>query len=427
MTFPGCRTFAFPSLYRLVFLALSVLELALFTSAVLVNHTIDDQLMLTANVLRYVPPNGVWSQGQTCTTCLIHPGIIDVDKAFDGTWSYAAYQPGQQSTEVQAFFNGTAVYVYNIVPNTVPGAATFVNLTFSIDGIYRGRYIFIPNESSEVLYNVSVFSATDLSQDVHNLTMNVVGNNASHVLFDYIVYTTDEPDPSNPGTDTTATPTSSSNKAPTPLGAIVGGVIGGAAALLLAGVLLLILLCRRRSHRQARENALPPPATPFYISSTERMIATQTPTERVANAHGPPPSRDRDMYQVALQRSDPCAYPHAHQQYAAHTPVDDVVSPLSSSEPRHSDVPPSIQRNVYRRPPAEKATPTLVIQNHPRSDFTVSDGSSLSNRSGSQVTESMVRAQVTAMLHDEIKKLAMASEANRVPTSHELPPYYDAR
>ncbi|KAI0333966.1 hypothetical protein GY45DRAFT_1270679, partial [Cubamyces sp. BRFM 1775] len=186
---PGCRSLAVPSLYRLIFLALATLELALFASAVLVNHTIDDQLMLSANVLQYVPPNGVWSQGQTCSSCLIHPGIIDVSKAFDGTWSYAAYQPGQQSTEVQAFFNGTAVYVYNIVPSTVPGAATFVNLTFSIDGVYRGQYISIPNESSEVLYNVSVFSATDLSHDVHNLTMNVVGNNASHVLFDYIVYT----------------------------------------------------------------------------------------------------------------------------------------------------------------------------------------------------------------------------------------------
>ncbi|KAJ8472332.1 hypothetical protein ONZ51_g8585 [Trametes cubensis] len=146
---------------RLVLASLSILTLAVAVSAVLVNHTIDDQSTLSPTFFTYIPSEGSWSAGQTCMTCPIHPGIINSTQVYDGTWTYTIYDPGD-TRSIQATFNGTAVYVYNVLANRVPGAATFMNLSFSIDGIYRGQFIHIPDSSTTVLYNVAELFACDV-------------------------------------------------------------------------------------------------------------------------------------------------------------------------------------------------------------------------------------------------------------------------
>ncbi|KAI0658443.1 hypothetical protein C8Q70DRAFT_917512, partial [Cubamyces menziesii] len=173
---------------RFGLLFLTSLTPALVASALQVNHTIDDQSTLYPNFFTHIPSEGSWSAGQTCTTCSIHPGIIDPTQAYDGTWTYTAYNPGDTKL-IQATFNGTAVYVYNILANRVPDAATFMNLSFSIDGVYRGQFIHVPDSSTTVLYNVSVFAADSLENSLHTLSISVQGQNYSHVMFDYLVYT----------------------------------------------------------------------------------------------------------------------------------------------------------------------------------------------------------------------------------------------
>ncbi|KAH9897649.1 hypothetical protein C8Q73DRAFT_365518 [Cubamyces lactineus] len=255
---------------RIVFAFLATLSLSLVVSAILVNHTVDDQAVLSPNVLTYTPAGNSWIPGQTCSSCLIPPGVIDPSKAYDGTWFYT----GEASTAMVASFTGTAVYVFNILPNTVPSnAPTLTNLSFSLDGVYAGQFVHIPDSTSTVLYNVSIFAASDLANTAHVLTVSVQGENASHVLFDYLVYTTDEPEPQTSSTTpptsaalplvpsssapTSASPQPSPNTSSTPIGAIVGGVIGGIALLLLAALLFLLCRSKRRRHSESPGGFVP--------------------------------------------------------------------------------------------------------------------------------------------------------------------------
>ncbi|KAI0333969.1 hypothetical protein GY45DRAFT_1334484 [Cubamyces sp. BRFM 1775] len=186
----------------------SILTFALAASAILVNHTVDNQAVLNPAVLTYAPQEGLdsWIPGQTCTSCLILPGVIDPSKTYDGTWTYT----GQPPTEIVASFTGTAVYVFNVLPNTVPSlTATFSNLSFGLDGVDAGQFVHIPDSTSNILYNVSVFTAVNLANAPHVLTINVQGQNACHVLFDYLVYTADEPDPQTSSTPSTSINSSS--------------------------------------------------------------------------------------------------------------------------------------------------------------------------------------------------------------------------
>ncbi|KAI0333967.1 hypothetical protein GY45DRAFT_136296 [Cubamyces sp. BRFM 1775] len=259
--------------------SLFTLAFVLTVSAVLVNHTVDDQSGLDSNILTYTPANGGWEPGQTCSVCQIHPGIIDPAKAFDGTWFYTAYNPPRQAlTTIEVSFSGTAVYVFNIIPNTVPGVGSYTNLSFSLDGYYAGQYVHIPDSTQDIFYNVSVFAIANLANAAHVLTISLQGEKIAHVLFDYLIYTTDEPEPQSsriPYISASLLPvTSASSQAlpsptprmtpplpsPTPrmtppanTGVLLGGVIGGIAVLVLAGV-QLFWLCTRKRHRGTRRS-----------------------------------------------------------------------------------------------------------------------------------------------------------------------------
>ncbi len=90
-------------------------------------------------------------------------------------------------------FNGTAVYVYNVIPNTVTDANTDTgtNLTFSIDGARVGTFTHTPSSSMEFDYNTPVHSSTDLNMNQeHTLVIQTVGDiSPSLILFDYVIYT----------------------------------------------------------------------------------------------------------------------------------------------------------------------------------------------------------------------------------------------
>lgn len=88
--------------------------------------------------------------------------------------------------------SGTAVWIYCILVNSgKPFVTIATNTTFEVDGAPAGEYKHTPNKTNEqYLYNVSVFSRTDMSMEEHVLVMSAMqGSAPSLLLFDYAVYT----------------------------------------------------------------------------------------------------------------------------------------------------------------------------------------------------------------------------------------------
>jgi hypothetical protein len=101
------------------------------------------------------------------------------------------------------------VYVYCIVPNQVPSSVTVANVTFTMvrsscrvysspsnlillcvqDGHIVGSYVHIPDNATDIQYNVPVYVNTSLSDGPHTLSMATSGDVNSLILFDYAMYT----------------------------------------------------------------------------------------------------------------------------------------------------------------------------------------------------------------------------------------------
>ncbi|TBU62454.1 hypothetical protein BD310DRAFT_918439 [Dichomitus squalens] len=167
-------------------------------------HIIDDAD--TSGAISYTTPQS-WSQGAGCTSCWIHP---DPSEAFDGTWhdtSHFTTDTDERFITVQ--FTGTAVSVYNIVANTAaqPNTVTAVNLWFEIDGERVGSgYQHDPSSSTDIEYNVLVFSQDGLSNSPHLLVIHATDGVNTNVLFDRVEYTVPDPPVTTSTTVTTAAP-----------------------------------------------------------------------------------------------------------------------------------------------------------------------------------------------------------------------------
>ncbi|RPD82863.1 hypothetical protein L226DRAFT_607915 [Lentinus tigrinus ALCF2SS1-7] len=195
-----CRLRSLPAL-------LLITALASCASASSVNRTIDDQTgdSVTGVVPTYSPP-AAWKQGATCDGCFIK---LDPDHVLGGTWHDATHSPNDaEPLLVTAQFTGTAVYVYNVIANTVPYTTTYTSLTFSLDGEQVGSYVHVPTSDSAFQYDVPVYTNANLANKQHTLVIEAAGDtNSSLILFDYIVYTFTEDDPTPPPSSTTTTTT----------------------------------------------------------------------------------------------------------------------------------------------------------------------------------------------------------------------------
>ncbi|KAI0326742.1 hypothetical protein GY45DRAFT_63408 [Cubamyces sp. BRFM 1775] len=185
------------------------------------NRTIDDQNgdSVTGAMPSYLPDGG-WAQGSQCTTCNIHPGLVDVSRTFDQTWHDSTYHPGQPDRVITVSFTGTAVYVLNLVANNVQYTTTLTNLSFSIDGTYIQQYFHNPDGAqAQILYSVPVFSYTGLPNLPHTLEIRANGPSASLILFDAVIYTVPDTASITPvsssSTMTTSSSSTSSKSTPT--------------------------------------------------------------------------------------------------------------------------------------------------------------------------------------------------------------------
>ncbi|KAJ7204701.1 hypothetical protein GGX14DRAFT_368389 [Mycena pura] len=167
----------------------SVLSLAYFltqlSSCFAANRTIDDTKgdPITGFIPIYTPATS-WNVGQNCSGCFVQP---DPDLAFDSTWHDATQHDGDTPISVTLESTGTAVYLFSIVPNTVPSATTFVNLQFTLDGAPVGSFTHPPDSSSTFEYSVPVLSLENLVNEPHTLVAEPDGT--SLFLFDFAIYT----------------------------------------------------------------------------------------------------------------------------------------------------------------------------------------------------------------------------------------------
>ncbi|KAM5539937.1 hypothetical protein V8D89_006440 [Ganoderma adspersum] len=244
------------SLAMIALIILPSLLLPFPVSSALVNRTIDDESgdSVTGTKPVYGPDDSnYWKQGSTCSGCHITP-LIDKTQPFDGTWHDGTYSPGGPDLTISFSFTGTAVYVYNIVPNTVDFTDTLANITFTLDGSHAGTYLHVPDPTTVFLYRQVVYKNTNLANQEHTVEMRSSGTNASLILFDYVIYTAEETSSSSSGTSssTTSSSSSSATSAPssssshsTPVGAIAGGIVGGIAFL---AILAVVGFFFRRRH-----------------------------------------------------------------------------------------------------------------------------------------------------------------------------------
>ena len=196
------------------------LALALFSMSVNShpsNFTIDDEFGDETNGLMPIySPVEDWDQGLTCISCDVNPFEVplDMSQIFQSTWHEATHRGRGDGTNITVSFTGNAVYVYHIVANTIPYVNTLTRLSFVLDGKKVGEYNHTPDSSSRILYNVPVFASTELETTGHTLVIRG-GGLASLLLFDYVVYTSDDG-----GSETGQSSTSSSISTSTSFGTL---------------------------------------------------------------------------------------------------------------------------------------------------------------------------------------------------------------
>jgi len=200
---------------------------------------------------------------------LVQYTLILVTKAFDGTWHDTQVQANitvPHTITVQ--FNGTAVYAYSIIPNSFNSTEITTNMTFTLDGNYVNSYLYVGDQSTDLIYNVPVYANLSLSNEEHTLVIEATPGPfaASTVLFDYVEYTVDDDGSSH-----------------SEIGTIVGGILGGLGGLVLVGCAIFFIRRRRRRGHVKKDLT----AYPTYIAqstqpSTDISILTGKAAPRQA-------------------------------------------------------------------------------------------------------------------------------------------------
>ncbi|KAI0331375.1 hypothetical protein GY45DRAFT_1322422 [Cubamyces sp. BRFM 1775] len=187
----------------LLYCLLSMLNLAvMLTAGAAVNRTIDDQHGdSSSGAAPLFLPDGAWNIGQTCTACAFRVNNpINVSEVFDGTWHDAMHigATDPDPVTVQVNFTGHAVYVYHVVVNYLTyGIVTSTNLAFYIDNESVGFYTHVPTGTKSennppIFYKVPVYTNDSLVEGDHTLMISASGDMETLMLFDYVVYTTED-------------------------------------------------------------------------------------------------------------------------------------------------------------------------------------------------------------------------------------------
>ncbi|KZT68206.1 hypothetical protein DAEQUDRAFT_344606 [Daedalea quercina L-15889] len=151
------------------------------------NRTIDDQYGDSVTG-RHPIYYGDWNYGPTCSGCFFQPSPED---AFMSSWHDTSTNNHYNGQNVSIEFSGTAIWVYCIMPNYEPYSGTVIDIGFDLDGGSAGTFTFLNpvGRLDSFVYNVTVYSATGLTNTQHTLVMTPIN---SSLLFDWAEYTYDD-------------------------------------------------------------------------------------------------------------------------------------------------------------------------------------------------------------------------------------------
>ncbi|KAJ3802492.1 hypothetical protein GGU11DRAFT_672780 [Lentinula aff. detonsa] len=161
----------------------------------MINVTVDDN----DHSILYSPA-GAWnarSAALSCSACTAQP---DPTKMVSGTWHDSTFYPIDGGTHdipntplfANLTFNGSAVYVFCALAESVKSPDGNSDMAFYVDGQLMGSFVKpalgIKNAYE---YQIPVFSANSLAPGEHTLVLQNghVNGTQSLVLLDYIVYT----------------------------------------------------------------------------------------------------------------------------------------------------------------------------------------------------------------------------------------------
>ncbi|KAG8990024.1 hypothetical protein FRB90_001964 [Tulasnella sp. 427] len=143
---------------------------------------------------------------------------------------------------------------------------TRTNITFSVDNVNMGQYFLKGSKANTLLYNITAFEASNLSNTTH--VLDIVGGKGSDAMYlDYIQYTQLPPNATSTSitssTSTSAhtsssTATSAQNNSPphrlSTAGIAAIGVAGGVAALLLGNLAIWAQRRKRKATKRPRSS-----------------------------------------------------------------------------------------------------------------------------------------------------------------------------
>ncbi|KAH9917972.1 uncharacterized protein B0H18DRAFT_1033069 [Fomitopsis serialis] len=362
-------------LKQVTMLAITVLLLISHCSlAASTNRTIDDYYGDSVTGNKPIYTEG-WQYGPTCSTCTITPSVDDL---FDRSWHEAtAFGNDPFPENVTISFNGTAVWVYCVVPNFLnhsTGAITTVNVTFELDGKKDGFYIHeADGTNNSFYYNVTAYSNISLEAGEHTIVMTPQGaTGATYMGFDWAQYTTNEssgsplipqPNGSSSTTSMTSNPTGPGIPTPAPdrhsrVGAIIGGVIGGVIGVLAIVALAIGLLYRRRKQRRSPRVVIEPDGegiqeaktiaiSPFTYSSSSQ-VGSSNDSGQVLNVVRPKTTGSPETDSLSPSAMSTSTAPLTSQNRKTETPSSVLRSASGSTEP--PSPPPNSSRSFSMSP-----------------------------------------------------------------------------
>ncbi|KAH8806927.1 hypothetical protein DL96DRAFT_1473951, partial [Flagelloscypha sp. PMI_526] len=133
-----------------------------------------------------------WKTSTSCPGCQANP---DIQQSYGGTWHVTSRDP--KATGDSAFaasadiaFNGSAVYVYFILPQTSTFPIGDISCSFSIDSAKTGEFTRTAPGTTGYLFDQLVFSKS-LSAGQHTLSIvnDAHSGTDSVMIIDRVVYT----------------------------------------------------------------------------------------------------------------------------------------------------------------------------------------------------------------------------------------------
>ncbi|TDL18786.1 hypothetical protein BD410DRAFT_830774 [Rickenella mellea] len=377
--------------------------------------TIDSNQVDTESEIQFEPASD-WKRN--CTAACTQ--LLDPTKLYQDTVIFVTHQPGS-SQAINIYFTGVGISIYGVVPNTIPSTTTAISLRVSINGTFAQSFYHLPDNTTDIAYNVSMFSNLSLPLGDHWVAIEPLAINEdepSSFIFDYYQYLIPDknspsqaspsqssypsdspaplqPAPSSPSTTSPSLASASSKKLSA--GTIAGGIIGGLAVAIAA----IVGLCIFRRRRAVKEHG----AVPRQMRQSDRSHTVVEPFRN--EAASPDTSTNHWSTGTGTDSSDP---PFS----SVSTGKTRLLGRVSVPEMEQTSHSPVVDPQQHDWTPF---TPISVTNEHSRRGRTAG-GSSQRSRSTDPETELEVRTRI-ATLEAEVRRLQTFVE--------EAPPVYYGR